>query len=96
MDEIECLHCGGWFQPSKRGHAYCTPLCRHRGPREPHERRTIDDAQTARLFDRDPDARVDPTDWHPTPHLKFAELDSFDTVAKRRRWYRELRDVGRL
>ena len=97
MDEVECLHCGNWFQPAKRGHTYCTPLCRHRGSREAHERRPIDDAQVARLFDesRDPEARARPDDWHPGPP-EFAALDTFDTLGKRRRWYRGLRDLGQL
>jgi hypothetical protein len=51
-----------------------------------------------RLFDeyRDPEARVEPTDWHPTPDTPFALLDTHDTVAKRRRWYLELLDRGML
>jgi hypothetical protein len=97
MLETECLHCGAEFVPNKRGHLYCSPLCRHRGPREVHERRPVDEAQVARLFDesRDPDERARPDDWHPGPP-EFAELDSFDLLEKRRRWYTSLRDRGLL
>ena len=98
LPDTECLHCGTWFQPNKRGHIFCSPLCRHRGPREQHERSPIDEAQITRLFDesRDPSSDVRDDDWHPTPDLGFFELDAGDTLMKRRRWYGELREEGRL
>lgn len=32
-----CLRCGREFQPSKRGHIWCSSTCRHLGPRHPEE-----------------------------------------------------------
>jgi hypothetical protein len=51
-----------------------------------------------RLFDpkRDPEARVRHDDWHPSPDSGFAELDAWDTVGKRRSWFRSLQLLGRL
>jgi len=49
--------------------------------------------QIDRLFDesRDPEERVRPDDWHPNAHIpegaKCIELDAYDTLASRRRWY---------
>jgi hypothetical protein len=40
--------------------------------------------------DRDEDERVREDDWHPTGE-PFAELDAWDTVGARRRWWLGLR-----
>ena len=50
----------------------------------------------ARLFDdgRDPDDRVRGDEWHPSPDSEFPELDAGDTLAQRRKWYRNLRREG--
>jgi hypothetical protein len=57
-----------------------------------------DREQVARLFDktRDPDERVRPDDWHPSADPRWHELDSWDTLARRRRWYEELALLGKL
>ena len=41
------------------------------------------------LFDpsRDPKELVTVDDWHPNPGSTLQELDCWDTVEKRRRWY---------
>jgi hypothetical protein len=39
--------------------------------------------------ERDPGERVKRTGWHPGPKA-FAELDAYQTVAKRRRWWTKL------
>ena len=90
-----CLACGGEFRPRKRGHVFCSSLCRHRGPRRP-EQPTVDHDAIARLFDegRDPDARVRDNDWYPQPPT-MKDLDAHDTVAERRRWFLELSRRGR-
>jgi hypothetical protein len=46
----------------------------------------------ARLFDpsRDPKERVRDDDWHPTPDSGFHDLDAYQTVETRRRWYLNL------
>ena len=77
---------------------YCTPLCRNRGPREPHERGPIDEAQITRLFDssREPALTARSEDWHPHPPLGFFELNAGHTVETRRRWYETLREEGML
>jgi hypothetical protein len=93
---VECLCCGREFVARKAGHVFCSSFCRHRGEHRPEERDQADPEQVARLFDddRDPDERVRPDDWHPAPESEFAELDAGDTVAQRRRWYRNLRREG--
>jgi len=94
----ECLHCGVEFTPRKEGHVFHTVECRHRGERRPEDRVPVDHEAIERLFDprRDPDERVRADDWHPSPASPFGELDACDTVEKRRRWYTNLRDLGRL
>ena len=93
----ECLHCGVEFTPRKAGHVFHSIECRHRGERPPDQRVPIDVGAIERLFDerRDPDERVRPDDWFPGPD-EFAEVDSVDTVAARRRWHRALRQQGLL
>jgi hypothetical protein len=51
-----------------------------------------------RLFDesRDPEATVEPDDWHPSDDPAWHELDAHDTVGRRRHWYRELLRHGLL
>jgi hypothetical protein len=82
--------------PRKFGHVFCSSVCRHRGERRPEERDLADPGQVALLFDegRDPDERVGPDDWHAAPQSEFAGLDAGDTVAGRRRWYRNLLREG--
>jgi hypothetical protein len=88
-----CAWCGQTFVPRRAGHVFCSSPCRHRsGKVPPHERSARDDPEVLeRLVDpkRDPNARVKDDDWHPTPEMH--ELDAYDTVALRRRWYWELR-----
>ena len=92
----ECLHCGVQFVPTRAGHLYCTPACRHQGPRSPHDREPVNHEQVARLFDedRDPDELVRPDDWHPLRDLEHGEawvaLDACRTVHHRRGWYLSL------
>ena len=94
----ECLHCGIAFEPTRAGHLYCTPWCRHHGPRSPQDRRPVNHDQIARLFDedRDPDERVRDDDWHGNRDDEngqaWMELDATDTVGQRREWYRTLVD----
>jgi hypothetical protein len=87
---VEC-HCGVPFTPRKAGHVFHSAFCRHRGEREPHERRPVDQEQLERLFDesRDPGERVRPDEWHPGP-AEWLELDACDTLESRRRWYLNL------
>jgi hypothetical protein len=91
-----CLRCGVAFEPTRVGHLYCTPACRHQGPRSPYSREPVDHEQIARLFDedRDPDELVRPDDWHPCRNLENGEewvaLDLCRTVHHRRGWYLSL------
>ena len=89
--KAECLHCGGEFWPRRQGHVVCSSWCRHRGERRERPG-PIDREQVARLFDpsRDPEERVREDDWHPTPDSPFHELDSWETVESRHRWYLNL------
>jgi hypothetical protein len=50
------------------------------------------------LFDerRDPQARVEPTDWCANMAPDRAALYSAETVAQRRAWYLTLLNLGRL
>ena len=94
----ECLHCGIAFEPTRAGHLYCTPWCRHQGPRSPEDRRPVDHDQIARLFDesRDPDEPVRDDDWHANRDdengATWMALDATHTVARRREWYWNLID----
>jgi hypothetical protein len=56
------------------------------------------DPQIERLFDetRDPNETVREDDWHPSPDPDVRELDAWDTLAARRRWYRNLVEDGSL
>jgi hypothetical protein len=45
---------------------------------------------------RDPQERVRPDDWHPSPDSGFPELDAHDTVGTRRHWYLTLIKEGLL
>jgi hypothetical protein len=89
--ETRCLHCGRVFRPSKAGHVYCSPWCRHRGPR-PEAAGPADEEQLERLFDesRDPKEQARAEDWH--PDSSWAALDANDTLGARRRWYLALLD----
>jgi hypothetical protein len=96
---VSCLSCGTSFAPRKAGHVFCSTGCRHRGEREAHERVAVDHEAVATLFDesRDPDERCRGDDWYLDGHPDhWRRLDSYDTVAGRRRWYLALRADGRL
>lgn len=92
----ECLRCRHEFVPRKRGHVFCSATCRHRGARREGGPEPPSEEALARLFDenRDPEGRVEPSDWHPSPD--WAELDSCDTLDQRRGWYVSLVEGGRL
>jgi hypothetical protein len=94
----DCLSCGRGFAPRRIGHIFCSVDCRHRGERRPDQGEMVDQAAVERLFDvsRDPDSRVLPDDWHAFPGSGWVELNAYDTVEQRRRWYRELTRLGRL
>lgn len=96
----ECLHCGVSFVPRKAGHVFHSIACRHRGARAPHERKPIDEEQIARLFDpkRDPSERCRLDDWFCPADAdeSIRALYLYDTVGERRRWYRNLEQMGRL
>ena len=94
----ECLSCGIEFTPRKEGHVFHSVGCRHRGERRPEERAPVDLAAIERLFDesRDLGERVRGNDWHPNPDTPLADLDGFDTVGSRRRWYLNLVRLGRI
>jgi hypothetical protein len=98
--EAECLRCGTVFTPRKYGHIYCSPQCRHRGERGPHDPPAVDPEQVDRLFDlaRDPGERVRDDDWfHPLDAApEWKALYAHDTVEGRRRWYLTLVKEGRL
>jgi hypothetical protein len=95
-NQTACLSCGRAFLPRRAGHVFCSSACRYSGERGPEERERADPELVARLFDdgRDPDDRVRPDDWHPSPDSEFVELDAGDTLAERRKWYRRLRREG--
>jgi hypothetical protein len=96
---IDCAHCGTPFKPTRRGHIYCTPDCRHAGPaRFGQQEAAAAREAVARLFDegRDPQGLVEPGDWY--PHIGTRDGDAFgrlenpaDTVGGRRGWYLRLR-----
>jgi hypothetical protein len=92
-----CLRCNRTFQPSKEGHRFCSPDCRHRGPRQAHETPPPNETVIDELFnpERDENEIVKPTDWHPGPD-DWRELDAYDTVKKRRRWYLNLVAEGMI
>lgn len=95
----ECLRCGRAFEPRKRGHYFCSPRCRHAGPRREDEPAPPSQEVIDALFDprSDPDARVEPSDWHPRGgDSEWAALDWEDTLAERRRWFEALRAEGGL
>jgi hypothetical protein len=91
-----CLRCRREFERHRAGHLFCSSFCRHRGERRAHESEPVDQAVLNQLFDeaRAPNERVRPDDWHPLP--EFAELDRHDTVGRRRDWYLQLVEDGRL
>jgi hypothetical protein len=93
-----CVRCGQPFESRKRGHIYCGPTCRHRGPRRSGDGPPVDEEQLARLFDpeRDPDARVAANDWCAGLAPEFAALYAAETVGGRRRWYANLQAAGRI
>ena len=73
--------------------------CRHQAGRVPPDEQAPapDPEVVARLFDprRDPEEQVRDDDWFPgSPEMQ--ELYAWDTVGKRRRWFRELQREGRL
>jgi hypothetical protein len=94
----ECLHCGTEFTPRKAGHVFHTIECRHRVERRPDERKPIDVDAIERLFDESRDAgeRVRDDDWFPESGAAAKHLYTFDTVGGRRRWYLNLKAMGRL
>ncbi len=95
-DIAECAHCGIGFVQRRSDHRFCCPEHRKLGERKAWEAPPPDPEQIRRLFDGRPDeerARAD--DWHPGPR-EFAELDAHDRLEKRRRWFAELGDRGRL
>ena|SRR5215218_3521542 len=98
LETTECLHCGVEFVPRKAGHVFHSIECRHRGARRPEDRVPVDHEAIERLFDprRDPGERVRADDWHPSPRTPFPELDACDTVEARRRWFVNLKTMGRL
>ncbi len=81
---------------------FCSRFCRHRhrgiGNDGRRGRPVVDPEQIDRLFDnaRDPQERVRPEDWHPSPDSGFLELDAYDTVGARRHWYLALIKEGLL
>jgi hypothetical protein len=88
-----CRHCWKPFRPSRRGHVYCTPECRHAGPLKWGET-PYDPQVVARLFDdsRDPGERVKTDEWFSPADAPPAvrALYAHETVGQRRRWYRKL------
>jgi hypothetical protein len=82
----------------RAGHVFCSAACRHREPRRSGDPEPPSDEVLARLFDdRADDERVRRDDWHPAGHdSPWANLDSYDTLGKRRRWFRTLVDGGEL
>jgi hypothetical protein len=92
-----CLRCTQPFQPRKDGHVFCRPRCRHSGVRRRDEPEPPSEELLAKLFDpeRNEKVLVDPDDWHPGPP-EWAKLDSGDTVATRRRWFKALMAEGRI
>jgi hypothetical protein len=97
-----CLSCGREFRAAQARSRLCSSFCRHRHRGEGNHGRprrpAVDPEQIERLFDsaRDPQERVRPDDWHPSPDSGFSDLDGWDTVAKRRRWYLTLIKEGLL
>ena len=96
-----CLNCGRKFVPRRAGHVFCSAPCRYQAGRVPPDEQAPapDPEVIARLFDprRDPEEQVrdDDDDWYPcSPEMQ--KLDAWDTVGKRRRWFRELQRLGRL
>jgi hypothetical protein len=94
-----CLHCGKEFVPSRAGHLYHSRECRYAARDDP-DRRPVDHKLIERLLDksRDPEGLVRDDDWHPAVGLengeKFRELDMWQTLGDRRRWYQTLREEG--
>jgi hypothetical protein len=78
------------------GHIFCSRECRYGS--DDFDRIPADPAPVERLFaqDRDPEERVRPDDWYPDPDSPMQELDSWDTVDKRWRWYLNLREGRRV
>jgi hypothetical protein len=91
-----CAHCAGPYIRRRADHRFCCPEHRKLGERRAWESPAPDPEQVKRLFDGRPDEeRARPDDWHPGPP-EFAEFDAHDRLAKRRRWFSELRDRGML
>jgi hypothetical protein len=95
-----CLHCGKLFKPRRGGHVFCSVRCRHLGERKPHEPLPADPEVIDRLFDprRDPEEFVRDDDWFAPADAapEWKALYAGDTVAKRRRWFGALADLGRV
>ena len=94
-----CVNCGRKFARRRVGHVFCSARCRHQAGRVPPDEQAPapDPEVVVRLFDprRDPEERVRDDDWYPgSPAMQ--ELYAWDTVGKRRRWFRELQRLGRL
>ena len=94
-----CVNCGRKFERRRAGHVFCSARCRHRAGRVPPDEQAPapDPEVVARLFDprRDPEEQVRADDWYPGSP-EWQELYAWDTVGKRRRWFRELQRLGRL
>jgi hypothetical protein len=95
MHVSECARCGVEFEQRKSNHRFCSTECRHAGERKDWEPPPASPEQIARLFGEGRHAfdRVREDDWHPRP-VEFRNLDTQDTVERRRRWYLELRERG--
>lgn len=91
-----CLHCHRRFTPTRTGHIYCRPACRHRGPRRPDDPALASSEELRRLFDGRPDAeRVVADDRHPSgSDSEWARLRATDTLGLRRRWFTRLAEEG--
>jgi DNA-directed RNA polymerase subunit RPC12/RpoP len=92
-----CARCGREFEPTRKGHIYCSRECRHASKQRERAVEHADPAAIDRLFDtmRDPAERVRPDDWYIAQPASWPDdvweamkaLDENDTVAQRRRWF---------
>jgi hypothetical protein len=94
-----CLHCGSEFHPRRGGHVFCSVWCRHQGERKSGDP-PVDQAQIDRLFDprRDPQEQVADDDWFAPADAdpEWKALYAGETVEQRRRWYENLKAMGRI
>jgi hypothetical protein len=92
--KANCLHCGAEFEVRRAGHIFCRSACRyaHQGDGDQGPLATVEELE--QLFDesRDPQEPVRLDDWHPNKgNLAWVELDLYETLADRRRWYQNAR-----